>query len=165
MQIFFQSSGTLWMMHTKNSHKIDHKTPFLQISHLSSNRRVHNLTLYFQFTTPARELTHSMNFGHAMFLHYLEPEKCKKEKNLPREQHEFQQCHNSSQLRASKMPKKPTKRHEFCTKLHSLTPATMPRKVLVFFHNFAHRLNVFINLHLHQPKKKKKKKKQQLGNT
>ena len=35
---------------------------FLQILHLSSNRRVRNLTLYFQFTTPARELTHRMKF-------------------------------------------------------------------------------------------------------
>ena len=78
----------------------------------------------------------STNFGHAMFLHYLEPEKCQKP---TRKQHEFQQCHNSSLPRASKMPKKPTKRQEFRTKLHSLTPATMPRKVLVF-HNFAHRL-------------------------
>ena len=36
----------------QNSHKIDHKITFLQISHLSSNRRVRNLTLYFQFTNP-----------------------------------------------------------------------------------------------------------------
>ena len=36
----------------QNSHKIDHKITFLQISHLSSNRRVCNLTFYFQFTTP-----------------------------------------------------------------------------------------------------------------
>ena len=94
-------------IHTKLTQKIH----FLQISHLSSNRRVCNLTLYFQFTTPARELTHrtkfdypgrhefwtphvsslplaretpkiytenSTNFGHAMFLRYLEPEKCQK---------------------------------------------------------------------------------------
>ena len=56
----------------QSSHKIDHKIPFLQISHLSSNRRVCNLTLYFQFTT------HSMNFGYAMFLRYPEPEKTPK---------------------------------------------------------------------------------------
>ena len=37
-------------------------TTFPQISHLSSNRRVRNLTLYFQFTTPARELTHRTKF-------------------------------------------------------------------------------------------------------
>ena len=33
-----------------------------QLSHPSSNRRVHNLQLYFQFTTLARELTHRMKF-------------------------------------------------------------------------------------------------------
>ena len=33
------------------------------------------------------------NFGHGMFLHYLEPEKC--QKNLPRKQHEFWTCHVS----------------------------------------------------------------------
>ena len=45
-------------IHTKLTQKIH----FLQISHLSSNRRVRNLTLYFQFTTPARELTHRTKF-------------------------------------------------------------------------------------------------------
>ena len=34
----------------------------LQLSHLSSNRRVCNLPLYFQFTTLARELTHRTKF-------------------------------------------------------------------------------------------------------
>ena len=33
-----------------------------QLLHLSSNRRVRNLPLYFQFTTLARELTHRMKF-------------------------------------------------------------------------------------------------------
>ena len=47
---------------SKNSHKIDQKIHFLQISHLSSNRRVCNLTLYFKFTTPARKLTHRTKF-------------------------------------------------------------------------------------------------------
>ena len=152
-------------IHTKLTQRIH----FLQILHLSSNRMVCNLTLYFQFTTLARELTHRMNlstqegtnFRHPMFLHYLEPEKCQKStqkiarilnmpcsfttlsqrnaKNLPRKQHEFWTRHNSLLPRASKTPKKPTKRREFRTKLHSLTPVTMPRKVLVF-HNFAHRL-------------------------
>ena len=71
---YFSSSGTVWMTHAKNSHKIH----FLQISHLSSNRRVCNLTLYFQFTTPTRELTNSMNFSNAIILRYLEPAKCQK---------------------------------------------------------------------------------------
>ena len=102
----------------------------------------------------------STNFGHAMFLHYLEPEKCQKPtqktaqisdtpcffatlsqrnakkptqktaqildtpcffatlsqrsaKNLPRKQHEFQQRHNSSLPRASKMPKNQPKDMNF----------------------------------------------------
>ena len=52
-------SDNVWTMHAK----IDqNKFTFPQILHLSSNRRVCNLTLYFQFTTPARELTHRMKF-------------------------------------------------------------------------------------------------------
>ena len=52
-------SDTVWVMHAK----IDqNKFTFPQISHLSSNRRVRNLTLYFQFTTLARELTHRTKF-------------------------------------------------------------------------------------------------------
>ena len=42
--------------------KLTKNSFFLQILHLSSNRRVCNLTLYFQFTTPARELTHRIKF-------------------------------------------------------------------------------------------------------
>ena len=76
MQKTFFDSDTVWMTHAK----IDqNKFTFSQISHLSSNRRVHNLTFYFQFTTPARELTHKMKFEYperhefqnTMFLHYL----------------------------------------------------------------------------------------------
>ena len=49
--------------HTPKIHtKLTNKIHFLQILHLSSNRRVCNLTLYFQFTTPAGELTHRMKF-------------------------------------------------------------------------------------------------------
>ena len=60
MQNIF-NSDTVWMTHTKIHAKIDPKNSFfLHILHLSSNRRVCNLTLYFQFTTPARELTHRM---------------------------------------------------------------------------------------------------------
>ena len=107
--------------------KIDqNKFTLPQLLHLSSNRRVRNLQLYFPFTTPARELTHRMkfvlprktqisempcffttcgqrnakkptqkdtNFGNAMFLCYLRPEKC--QKSYP-ERHKFWQCHNSS---------------------------------------------------------------------
>ena len=67
-------SDTVWMTHAK----IDqNKFTFPQILHLSSNRRVRNLTLYFQFTTLARELTHTMKFEYP-------------------ERHEFQQHHVSS---------------------------------------------------------------------
>ena len=67
-------SDTVWMTHTK----IDqNKFTFPQILHLSSNRRVCNLTLYFQFTTLARELTHRTKFKYP-------------------ERHEFWQHHVSS---------------------------------------------------------------------
>ena len=62
------------------------KITFLQILHLSSNRRVRNLTLHLQFTTPARELTHRMKFE------YLE-------------RHEFRERHVSSLPEAREMPK------------------------------------------------------------
>ena len=93
------------------------------------------------------------NFGNAMFLRYLRPEKC--QKSYP-ERHEFRQHQNSLLSEAREMPKiLPRKtrisatpkffatlsqgiaktnreRHEFCTKLHSLTPTKMPRKVFSF---------------------------------
>ena len=54
---------TLCGRHTPKLTKIDQiQFTLPQLSHLSSNRRVHNLPLYFQFTTPARELTHRMKF-------------------------------------------------------------------------------------------------------
>ena len=76
-------SDNVWMTHAK----IDqNKFTFPQISHLSSNRRVHNLTLYFQFTTPARELTHRTKFEYP-------------------ERHEFRERHVSSLPEAREMPK------------------------------------------------------------
>ena len=100
------------------------------------------------------------NFRHAMFLRCLEPEKCQKPtqktarisntpcffttlslrnaKNYPENSTNFSNAIILCYLEPAKC-QKTTKRHEFHTKLHSLTPATMPRKVLVF-HNFAHRL-------------------------
>ena len=94
-------SDNVWMTHTKIA---QNKFTFLQISHLSSNRRVHNLAFYFQFTTPARKLTHRTKFEHVwmqkdtnfrntIILHYLRPEKC--QKSYP-ERHEFWERHNSS---------------------------------------------------------------------
>ena len=54
---------TLCGRHTPKLTKIDQMQFTLpQLLHLSSNRRVRNLQLYFQFTTPARELTHRTKF-------------------------------------------------------------------------------------------------------
>ena len=47
------------------------KFTFPQILHLSSNRRVCNLAFYFQFTTPARKLTHRMKFEHVWITRIL----------------------------------------------------------------------------------------------
>ena len=76
-KIFFKSRHCVDDARQKNSLKIDPKIHFLQILHLSSNRRVRNLTLYFQFTTLARELTHRMKFKYPG-------------------RHEFWTCHVSS---------------------------------------------------------------------
>ena len=84
-----------------------------QISHLSSNRRERNLALYFQFTTPARKLTHTTkfehfwmqkdtNFGNASILRHFGPEK--RQKSAP-ERHEFWEHHNSLAPWAKAMPK------------------------------------------------------------
>ena len=164
LNIFFKFRHCVNDAH-QNSCKIDQNSLFLQISHLSSNRRVCNFALYFQSTTPARKLTHrtkfehpgrhkfgharflhylepekcqnlprnSTNFGHAMFLRYLEPEKCQ---NLPRNSTNFSHAIILHYLEPAKCQKS-TKKTRILYKLHSLTPTTMPRKVLVF-HNFSH---------------------------
>ena len=76
-------SDTVWTTHTK----IDqNKFTFPQLLHLSSNRRVCNLPLYFQFTTPARELTHRTKFVHP-------------------ERHKFWKRHVSSLPEARETPK------------------------------------------------------------
>ena len=73
-----------WMKHVKIAQNM---YIFLQILHLSSNRREQNLALYFQFMTSARKLTHTTkfecfwmqkdtNFGNAMILCHFGPEKC-----------------------------------------------------------------------------------------
>ena len=57
----------------------------MQILHLSGNRRERNLAHLFQFTTPARKLTHNMkfecfwmqkdtNFGNTIIIHHFGPE-------------------------------------------------------------------------------------------
>ena len=94
---------------------------FPRISHLSSNRRERNLALYFQFTTPARKLTHNTkferfwmqkdtNFGNTMILRHFGPEKRQK---LDPERHEFWEPHNSSLPWARESPKSNHERHEF----------------------------------------------------
>ena len=108
---------------------------FPQILHLSSNRREQNLAFYFQFTTPARKLTHNtkfehfwmqkdVNFGNAMILPHFGPEKCQKPHP---ERHEFWERHNSSLPCTRESPNPTTKDTNF-GKLHSLTPAKMPTK-------------------------------------
>ena len=58
---------------------------FMQISHLSSNRREQNSAHLFQFMTPARKLTHNtkferfwiqkdMNFGNTIIIRHFGPE-------------------------------------------------------------------------------------------
>ena len=101
-------SDNVWTTHAK----IDqNKFTFLQISHLSSSRRVRNLTFYFQFTTPARKLTHRMKFEHA-------------------ERHEFWKHHNSLLPWAREMPKSYPERHEFWKCHVSLPPwaREMPKR-------------------------------------
>ena len=96
-------SDTVWMTHTKIN-QIDHIYFTLpQLSHLSSNRRVCNLQLYFQFTTLARELTYRTKF--------VQPER-----------HKFWQCHNSSLLEPEKCQKSYPERHEFWQRHNSLLP-------------------------------------------
>ena len=96
-------------------------TFFPRILHLSSNRRERNLALYFQFTTPARKLTHTtkfkhfwiqkdMNFGNARILRHFVPEKC--QKSTP-ERHEFWEHHNSSALGPEKCQNQPQKYTNF----------------------------------------------------
>ena len=97
--------------------------------HLSSNRRVRNLAFYFQFTTPARKLTHRMkfkhvwmqkdtNFGYTIILRHFRPEKC--QKSDP-ERHEFGNAIILCYL-GQRITKSNCKRHESHTELHSLTP-------------------------------------------
>ena len=104
-------SDTVWTTHAKLTKIVQIQFTLPQLSHLSSNRRVRNLPLYFQFTTPAKELTQrnaknptqkDTNFGNAMFLRYLRPEK--RQKSDP-ERHEFWKRHVSLLPEAREMPK------------------------------------------------------------
>ena len=108
----------MWMMHAK----IDQiKFTFPQISHLSSNRRVHNLAFYFQFATPARKLTNrtkfehvwmqkDMNFGNTIILRYFRPEKCQ---NPTQKDTNFGNAMILPHFRPEKHQKSDPERHEF----------------------------------------------------
>ena len=94
----------IWTMHGRRMPKLTkYKFTFPQISHLSSNRRVRNLTFYFQFTTPARKLTHRMKFEHA-------------------ERHKFWKRHVSLPPWARETPKSYPERHKFWKRHVSLLP-------------------------------------------
>ena len=144
--------------------KIDQiKFTLPQLSHLSSNRRVRNLLLYFQFTTPARELTHRTKFVHPErheFWKYhvsLLPEAREMPKILPRKTRILATPQFFATL-SQRIAKSNHERHEFCTKLHSLTPAKMPRKVF----SFPEFCTSFFKMHSLTPSTLTK---QQLGNT
>ena len=62
-------SDNVWMTHAKIAQI---SLFFPQILHLSSNTRVQNLAFYFQFTAPARKLTHKMKFEHVWMTRNLE---------------------------------------------------------------------------------------------
>ena len=77
--------------------------------------------IYFQFTTPARKLTHNMKFEHFLdaerhefWEHHnsLSPWARETPKSDP-ERHKFWQRHNSSSPWAREMPKSDPERHEF----------------------------------------------------
>ena len=84
---------------------------FMQILHLSSNRRERNLAHLFQFMTPARKLTHhtkferfwmqkDTNLGNTIIIHHLGPEN----------------------------PQNPTQKDRNFEKMHSLTSAKNAHK-------------------------------------
>ena len=119
-------SDNVWMTHAK----IDqNKFTFLQILHLSSNRRVRNLAFYFQFTTPARKLTHRMKFKHvwmqkdmnfknAIILCHFRPEKCQ---NPTQKDTNFRNAIILCHFRPEKHQKSYLERHEFW-KRHNSSP-------------------------------------------
>ena len=107
-----QDLDKMWMTHVKIAQNM--YIFFLRILRLSSNRREQNSAFFFQFTTPARKLTHKTkfehfwmqkdtNFGNAIILQHFRPEKHLK-KSDP-ERHEFWEHHDSSTPWAREMPK------------------------------------------------------------
>ena len=124
-------------MHLKIAQKIC--IFFTRILHLSSNRRERNSAHLFQFTTPARKLTHNTKFerfwmqkdtniGNTIIIHHFGPEN----------------------------PQNPTQKDRNFEKMHSLTSAKMPtNKESICFSRISHFLhhdsNALINPIQHQP--------------
>ena len=111
----------------------------MRILHLSSNRREQNSAHLFQFTTPARKLTHhtkfkrfwmqkDTNFRNTIIIRHFRPEN----------------------------PQNPTQKDRNFEKMHSLTPAKMPtNKESIRFSGILHfshyDSNALINPIQHQP--------------
>ena len=117
----------VWATNTKVD---QNKFTFPQILNLSSNRRVRNLAFYFQFTTPARKLTHrmkfehvwmqkDMNFGNTIILHYFRPEK---RQNQTQKDMNFGNAMILPHFRPKKCQKSDPERHEFWECHNSLLP-------------------------------------------
>ena len=136
---------------------------FMQISHLSSNRREQNLEHLFQFMTPARKLTHNMkfehfwmqkdmNFGNTIIIRHFGPEN---HQNPTQKDTNFRNtiiiCHLGPEN-----PLNPTQKDRNFKKMHSLTSAKMPtNKESIRFSRISHFLhhnsNALINPIQHQP--------------
>ena len=115
----------------------------LQLLHLSSNRRVCNLPLYFQFTTPARELTHRTKFVRPRKTQILEMP-CffatrgqRNAKNPTQKDTNFGNTMFLRYLRPEKCQKSYPERHEFWKCYVSLLPEArempkiLPRKTRI----------------------------------
>ena len=99
-----------------------------QILHLSSNRRVCNLAFYFQFTTPARKLTHRMKFKHVWITRipgtprFLTTLGQRNAKNQTQKDMNFGNAMILSHFRPEKCQKSYPERHEFWECYNSLLP-------------------------------------------
>ena len=146
-------SDNVWTMHAK----IDqNKFTFLQILHLSSNRRVRNLTLYFQFTTPARELTHRTKFEHPerheFWQRYVSPLPKAREtpKILPRKTRILATPQFFTTL-SQRIAKSNRERTQILHRTALIDPSKMPRKVFIFPESRTSFWNALINpIHTNQ---------------
>ena len=122
---------------------------FMQILHLSSNRRERNLAHLFQFMTPARKLTHNMkfkcfwmqkdtNFGNTIIIHHFRPEN----RHIPTQKDT--NFGNTIIIRhfGPENPQNPTQKEGNFEKMHSLTSAKMPtNKESIRFSRISHFLH------------------------